>query len=686
MSLAALLLACTLTLDAPRAVPTDYLAAVEDFDGDGRVELLTYWHDRITLLPSGTNISHYFSVSALKTGDIDGDGRPDIVSRQTSIDGTMLSLHRNLGGGTFAEQVELHKTSEEFLVGDFLTGGGDEVFTRDAIIRADGTKVTPLLGRQYFRIVTAGDFDGDGHLDLAGTDYGENVIFLRGEGNGRFPAVTTTRSGKTVWDIEVADFNGDGRDDAAVSNHGADTVSIFLDPLHGEPFTFATGDAPAGLLAHDFDADGDPDLAVMEIANSEGTTEAAALSIYRNDRNNSFTRIDRLLPGAPVAATDFTGDGAVDLLVASLETSSILEGNGDGTFDGPEILPSFVSYPVVQRAADLDGDGVDELLLTSFRSNDVVYVGRFGKGTETLPPAGAQVYAVDAGNLTGDPGLEVAAAAGSRVVVYGYAFGQWTERQSYGGFDQVSRVIVRDFTGDGRDDIAVLHATDRRLLLRVMNGDGNTLDEMPVTSSAYLTILPLDADGDGHVDLLVSGSGTFSTLPHDYSPQANGYVAIRFNDGSGQFSEEVRIAENEAFGTPVAGDFNGDGFDDVAVSTWPGYAKVRLFRVMSNGDRTYTAPESLDVVSLRPSWLQLTAGDLNGDGADDLAALESYRDVLLFDGMSARGLFLGGHAAGTLAMARVRDRARPSIVLPAGRSGEIIVLDTLCVRPRRRAV
>lgn len=641
-----------------------------DFNGDGRAEVLT---------AADFLDAQYLRGAA--AGDLDGDGRLDVVTRQDML----LVFHRNRGDGRFEDGVVLHRTSEPFLIGDFLTGGGEEIFTREAIITFDGRKVTPELARPYFRIVSAGDFDDDGHLDLAGTDFKDDLIILRGEGNGRFPTVTQTRSGGTVWDVEVADFDGDGRDDAAVSNHADDTVSIFLDAMHGAPFVFAVSDAPAGMLAADFDGDGDPDLAVDTIANSLDGRAAPQLTIYRNDGRGGFTFADRLPAASPLFAEDLNGDGVLDLVVASTyQTGGVIHGNGDGTFDTPGIYPSFGEYPQLRETADLDGDGIDELLLTTVRDDREIRVGRFGKDAEVLPRLPSRVLDVAAGDLLGDAQLEILVSLETHMVVFQRASGFWSEAATF-AFDRAWQLVVRDFTGDAKNELAFLQSSEGRTQLRVVTRDGLTLEELPVTPGMFTTLLPLDANGDGRLDLLVASSGTWSTLPHDYGPQANGYVAIRFNEGGARFSDEVRVMRDLPLNVPVAGDFNGDGFDDIAVGTWPGYSTPRLLRAMSNGDRTYDAPEQLDLAGLPVSWIELAADDLDRDGDDDLVALLSHRELMVFDGTTARGPYVAGSAAG-LTIARVRDRARPSIVVPVTRSGEMTIVDPQCAPRRRRAV
>lgn len=675
--LAALLLACSLDFDAPRVVPNNSVALVADFDRDGKPELLT-----AAALPDDGTVAH------AAAGDLDGDGALDVVTQQWLPEGTTIFVNRNAGNGRFAPRLPLHRSEGTFLVGDFLTGGADEVFTFVAIVSLDGRTVVPAFAGPYFNVLAAGDFNGDGHLDLAGTDAGDHAIFVAGDGTGRFSNAVAVRAGPSIRDVVAADFDGDGRDDAAVSNYAGDSVSIILDPLRGVASTFAVRDGPGQLLAADFDGDGDRDLAVQELADGafDGTNGAPTVAIFRNDGRGGFVLADRFFAGAPQGTADFDGDGHLDLVVESAYLSSAtVHGNGDGTFRTSRSLPSFGSFPELHDVADLDGDGIDELLLRTTPFPYQVTVGWFGKGVELLPPLPETVTEMTAGDLTDDPGLEIAAVSWSRVTVFARESGHWVPRQLF-PFAQAIQAVIRDFTGDGRGDLAVLHHTGSRTLVRIMSRDGVMIDEVPVEGGMIATtILALDADGDGDSDLLVSGTGTRAAPSGGTKP--DGYVAIRFNDGRGHFSEETRILRDEPLSSPVAGDFNGDGADDVAISTAPsGAGPARIFRILSHHDGTFAAPQPLELTGFHSPRIELTAGDIDGDGGDELVGLLRAGDVIVYDGESTtpRGTYLASSAAG-LAVVRA-SRSRASILVPLQRSGEMRLIEPRCAPRRRRAV
>ncbi len=81
--------------------------------------------------------------------------------------------------------------------------------------------------------VAAGDFNGDGKVDLAVANEGSNsVSVLLGNGDGTFAAAQNFATGVNPWSVAVSDFNGDGKLDLAVANYGSGTVSVLLNTSH----------------------------------------------------------------------------------------------------------------------------------------------------------------------------------------------------------------------------------------------------------------------------------------------------------------------------------------------------------------------------------------------------------------------------------------------------------------------
>jgi hypothetical protein len=171
-------------------------------------------------------------------------------------------------------------------------------------------------------------------------DSANNVVYiLLGKGDGTFEQTAknpvTGTAGSTPRAIATGDFNRDGIPDLAVVNTfgaNAGAVTILLGNGDGT-FTPAaaspsTGDLPLSIAVGDFNGDGIPDLAVANFAGND-------VSILLGKGDGTFEPAASPATGdEPVAITagNFNNDRKVDLVIASLFSTSVLLGNGDGTF------------------------------------------------------------------------------------------------------------------------------------------------------------------------------------------------------------------------------------------------------------------------------------------------------------------------------------------------------------------
>lgn len=189
--------------------------------------------------------------NGLAAGDFNGDGRLDVVVPS---------------GGTSANPDSGLNVS---------LGNGDGTFTV-----ANGSPIP--LGKDLLAIVAA-DFNGDGKLDLAVTDYGSNtVMILLGNGDGTFGAPSIIAVGNQPISIVTGDFNNDGKLDLAIANSGDGTITLLLGNGDGT-FTqasgspYAVGPNPFQIAAADFNGDGKLDLAVVLGAAVNNTGSVAIL-------------------------------------------------------------------------------------------------------------------------------------------------------------------------------------------------------------------------------------------------------------------------------------------------------------------------------------------------------------------------------------------------------------------------
>src|SRR6266699_1857824 len=275
--------------------------------------------------------------------------------------------------------------------------------------------------------MAVGDFNGDGKLDLAVVNFGDwNIYVLLGNGDGTFQAARSVyfaSGGGFPWYVVTADFNGDGKLDLAVSNYGDNSFSVLLgngDGTFQPPRTLPIGTHPALVAVGDFNGDGKPDLAVADYGCPLDCTSSPSntVTVLLGNGNGTFLPGPSLTVGngpAGVAVGDFNGDGKPDLAVANLNdnTLSILLGNGDGTFQAPQTFAGVGTKPYFVAVGDFNRDGKPDLVITNHLGNTVTVL--LGNGDGTFQPA--QTFLVDSdpvyatvGDFNGDGVQDLAVA------------------------------------------------------------------------------------------------------------------------------------------------------------------------------------------------------------------------------------------------------------------------------------
>ena len=235
----------------------------------------------------------------------------------------------------------------------------------------------PSVGR-FPTSVTAGDFNGDGNLDLAVINLGShNVSVLLGNGDGTFRAAANYDVGFFPHSVTSGDFNGDGKPDLAVASSGSNNVSILLgngDGTFQAALSYGVGRAPVSVTSADFNGDGKLDLVA---ANGSFDTFApeGSVSVLLGNGDGTFQAAVNYDVGflpLSVMSGDFNGDGKLDLAVANQKSNSVsvLLGNGDGTFR-VAVSYSAGTGPASVTSGDFNGDGKLDLVTANTYGNNV---------------------------------------------------------------------------------------------------------------------------------------------------------------------------------------------------------------------------------------------------------------------------------------------------------------------------
>ncbi|HET6508201.1 MAG TPA: FG-GAP-like repeat-containing protein [Baekduia sp.] len=351
---------------------------------------------------------------ALAVADLDGDGRPDLVAGSANGGTGMVSVLRNTGNGGFATPLGspfgLGATAGgvgALATGDLNGDGRDDVLAAIGSGTTDDDELVPLAGDgtgalnaggsvavpgQELAGVALADLDGDGDLDALSASTtavaGEQLGIVEQTASGLTAVGSVGASGTMLArGLAVGDLTGDGAPDALVVSANAGAGSAWVATGAGlslSPGTpVAVGADPVAVALADVDGDGDLDGLVLD-----GSSDV--LTVLRNDGAGNLTAssvlVDGLASGTGLATGDLNGDGHVDAVITDGLTGlvGVLPGDGAGGFGTPTwaVAGAGPRSPVV---ADLDGDGQDDLA-TADATGDTVSVLR---NVGAPAPAGA---------------------------------------------------------------------------------------------------------------------------------------------------------------------------------------------------------------------------------------------------------------------------------------------------------
>lgn len=522
------------------------------------------------------------------TADFNGDGKPDLASQ----DGTVVFGN---GDGTFRAGQNLNVPNGSIATADFngdgkpdllfasLTSNSVSVF----LANGDGTfqpaKLTSITAP--FVSIAVGDVNGDGKPDLLGVAsfQGAGLLVCLGNGDGTFssgvifPAIPASALGQFAMRFLLAsgDFNGDGRMDAVI--------------------TFATNDRTA----------------IVPVAFLAGNGDGSFKSAVNSNSVQSPLQI---------VATDFNGDGRLDLMVSDSPDAPssiggdivILFGNGDGTFQAPVMtLPGYSGY--LFGVTDVNKDGKADVLLEGFPLLQV-FEGH-GDGTFTLANTYSLLnqqrteFSVESvqpslviADFNGDSNLDIAADG---TILLGGGDGSFQGQPVVAGA-ALGPAVLDDFNNDGAPDLAIrtFGAQNLQIFLNDKHGVFSLKNAYSVPSTPQVAT---DANSDGNADLVL--------LLNDVQG-GKWSVSVMLGHGDGSFDSPKNIASMSGGASSVASvDLNGDKKPDLVV-----LAGGVLYAIIAIGDGTYATPAPYFAASpSSSSGGNVVLADFNLDGKMDAA-------------------------------------------------------------------
>ena len=396
----------------------------------------------------------------------------------------------------------------------------------------------------------------------------------------------------------------------------------------GSPF--AAGNLPGAIVTADFNGDGIPDIAALNLRYGQ-------ITVLLGNGSGGFTAA----PGSPletpvtailgggIATGDFSGDGIPDLVVSLSDRVVVYLGNGSGGFTFASFFGMYT--PGVPVVGDFNDDGIQDVAVacngqqsdSGFTDAMVILLGD-GTGQFSAPISdqiifpkvndGYVTFSLAVGDFNGDGIQDLVAVDSvhtSLTVMLGNGSGGFTPIP--GGpfiFDSpinfVDRpanaaIVVGDFNGDGIQDVATSYYSSSVAVL-LGNGMGGFT---PATGSPFLgtnwstgpnALAEADFNGDGIPDLVVGG-------------YFGGYVTVLLGNGSGGFTVASPFPTGFGATSIVAADFNGDGIEDVAGAEETSNDMAILFGGQASSASMLTAAPTSGVAPGATLRLVLTVSD-----------------------------------------------------------------------------
>ena len=619
-----------------------YRAAAADADGDMlRYSLSGTDAARFTIDPDTGEVRFRAAPDFEVPDDADGDNVYDIIV--TAFDG-------------------LNRTDHNVAI--TVTDGIEDLVDLSRLNGSNGFILTGVdtLDRSGSSVSSAGDVNGDGYDDLIIGAYGagfggggETYVVYGGasapgtngeldlstlDGTNGFTLIGIDRLDRSGFSVSSAgDVNGDGYDDLIIGAPYADSNEFFRF-FSGETYLVYGGASAPGRRG------------VLDLSDLDGTNGYTLTGIDVGDRSG----------GSVSSAGDVNGDGYDDLIIGTRNADP----NGELGAGETYLVYGGASAPGTEGVLDLsDLDGTNGFTLTGIDGRD-----RSGSSVSSAGDVNGDGYDdLIIGAPNADPNGD--SDVGETYIVYGGASAPGT---------------------DGVLDLSDLDGTNGFILNGIDAGDRSGFS----VSSAG------DVNGDGYDDLIIGArfadpnggdSGeTYIVYGGASAPGTDGVLDLSTLDGTNGFTlTGIDAGDESGFSVSSAGDVNGDGYDDLIIganeASPNGDSEAGETYVIYGGASAPGTDGVLDLSDLDGSngfiltgidagdssgFSVSSAGDVNGDGYDDLiiGARDADSNEFFIRPFSGETYLVYGGATGTESLVPVTAQGTAAADNFTGNAGD----------------
>ena len=574
-------------------------------------------------------------------GDINGDGLLDVVAVAEKVVHTYINLGFSPDSDWLGmqphEQVRI--SAKSLSVADLNDDGRDDLVLGTEqrvdvrIANFEGKFLSGIwyLNTKGLKIVTSGDVNDDGHVDVVANSVDtESIEVLLNDGQGFLAESQSIPDVDPTKHLELLDVNGDTHLDLIVGgqNQYHDNVHIWNGTASGTLVNngegFETVGAPQDFALGDINGDEIPDLVVGHGGTFHHPTNdngPGGVSILLATSPGVFQDPVRVVtPGARALTIADVGAGAVITAVSNSNNELVtLSWSDNQLIDAAHDFSEPDENMFQHRNSvfgDFNGDGMTDAVVAN-RFNEVIdgklFLGNVD-GTFTVTPLLLdpipRVFELFVGDFNGDDvddlGIQVDFSDTQLFSLISNGDGTFQAAQSSALGAVLSNRQVVDINQDGRDDLVATEGASTTTWVMTALADENgrwvrSAERLELNSQFVAELRIQDLNGDDQLDLIASSFQGVET-------------ALGIGDGT--FAASQVISMEASF--QAIGDFNGDGLGDVIGA---GFGEIQLTAAYGTEEGGYqiSTDVPLDFQLANPQGLQ--AVDLEGDGVSELVVI-----------------------------------------------------------------